>query len=336
LLLARFGAVFVLLVLASKQLDAIALVAFWLVLGSLLQGRQAKRLYAPIIAGGTLGKIVGSFASGFVGTTFGIAALLPLSAGPVAVACLLAGQIRSVAPSRLTRMSPPGLPRPTQLLRFVPLWRENRLFRILALGALLGGTLGPMLYFQFSYIVDVATHGSNGEMRLLELYATLRAFINAGVLVMQLMGTPRVFRRIGVPLASTPSPLGYVLSFFGLSTRLSLLSGIGAVGGTNLQDHAIQEPAQRVLVTLFPERLRAAATSVIEGPVTRAGGALGNVLVLIVIAVATPAWVGFTALPFAVVWLALSIILYRVYPTLLLEVAHSARSAPAPTILPEM
>src|SRR5262249_23141709 len=65
-------------------------------------------------------------------------------------------------------------------------------------------------------------------------------------------------------------------------------------------------------------------------------GALGNVLVLIVIAVATPAWVGFTALPFAVVWLALSIILYRVYPTLLLEVAHSARSAPAPTILPEM
>src|SRR5262249_37762849 len=163
------------------------------------------------------------------------------------------------------------------------------------MSSLLGGILAPMLYFQFSYIVDVATRGSNGEMRLLDLYAKIRGFINLGVLGMQLIGTSRVFRRIGVPLASTLSPLVYLLGFLGVSTRLDLPSGIGAVGSANLQDHAIQEPAQKILATLFPERVRAAATSLVEGPVQRAGGSLGNILVLCGLAIANPAAVGFAA-----------------------------------------
>lgn len=323
LLLLRFGGVFVLLVIASKQLEAISLVAFWIVVGSLLHGRQAKRLYAPIIAGGTLGRIIGSFASGAVGNAFGIAALLPISATAITFASVLAGQMRWVAPARLTHTAQRPVAHVAPLARFGPLWRESRLFRVLAFGSLLGGTLGPMLYFQFSYIVDAATHGHNGEMRLLDLYAKLRGFINAGVLAMQLVGTARVFRKVGVPLASTLSPVVYILGFLGVSVRLDLPSGIGAVGSTNLQDHAIQEPAQRILVTLFPERLRAAATSLIEGPVQRFGGALGNVLVLTVLAIASPAWVGFTALPIAFLWLGVALSMWRIYPTLLLEAARS-------------
>jgi ATP/ADP translocase len=235
LLLSNFSGVFVLLVIASKQLDAIALIAFWIVVGSMLHGRQAKRLYAPIIAGGTLGRILGSFASGLVGNAFGIAALLPVSAAAVGCACVLAARMRSVAPVRLTQTAK-TLVRPAPLARFAPLWRESRLFRILAFGSLLAGTLGPMLYFQFSYVVDAATHGHNGELRLLDLYAKLRGFINASVLAMQLVGTARVFRRIGVPLAATLSPVVYLLGFLGVSARLDLSAGIGAVGTTNLQD----------------------------------------------------------------------------------------------------
>jgi hypothetical protein len=39
---------FVLLVLASKQFQSVALLAFWLAIGDHLDGRQAKRLFAPI------------------------------------------------------------------------------------------------------------------------------------------------------------------------------------------------------------------------------------------------------------------------------------------------
>jgi hypothetical protein len=325
LVLGHVRAVFVLLVIASKQLDAIALIVFWIVLGGLLHGRQAKRLYAPMIAGGTLGRILGSFASGIIGGALGIRNLLPVSVLALGLASLLAMRVRSALPAHVTRMTgrQQDPPPPAGLANFGRLWRESRLFRLLALSALFAGTLGPMLYFQFSYIVDAATRGTNAEMRLLDVYAKLRGFINVGVLAMQLLGTARVFRRIGVPLAATLSPLVYLVGFFGVSTRLDLPSGIGAVGGANLQDHAIQEPAQRILVTLLPERARAAATSLVEGPIQRLGGAVGNILVLGALAVSTPAWVGFVALPIAALWFAAAAALWRIYPTLLLEVAAS-------------
>jgi hypothetical protein len=323
LVLAHVSGVYVLLVIATKQLDAIALLVFWIVLGGLLHPRQAKRLYAPIIAGGTLGRILGSFASGAIGNVLGIPSLLLASAIPIGLASLLAVRIRTTVPAPVARMT--GRRLPSQPLgtftKFQPLWRESRLFRLLVVCALLAGCVGPMLYFQFSYIVDMATRGSNGEIRLLDLYAKVRGFINAGVLGLQLVGTARIFRRIGVPLASVLSPLVYLVGFAGVSTRLDLPSGIGAIGGTNLQDHAIQEPAQRILATLFPERVRAAATSLIDGPVQRTGGALGNILVLCALAVSSPAWIGFTALPIAAMWLAAAIVLWRIYPALLLEVA---------------
>jgi hypothetical protein len=323
LVLGHVRAVFVLLVIASKQLDAIALIVFWTVLGGVLHGRQAKRLYAPMIAGGTLGRILGSFASGFIGSALGIRTLLPVSALALGIASLLALGVRSALPAHVTRMTgrPRAAPPPPGLGKFSQLWRDSRLFRLLAVSGACAGTLGPMLYFQFSYIVDVATRGANAEMRLLDVYAQFRGFINAGVLGMQLLGTPRVFRRIGVPLAATLSPLVYLVGFFGVSTRLDLPSGMGAVGTANLQDHAVQEPAQRILVTLLPERARAAATSLIEGPIQRLGGATGNLLVLGALAVSSPAWVGFVALPIAALWLASATALWRIYPTLLLEVA---------------
>jgi hypothetical protein len=325
MVLAQVRGVFVLLVIVTKQVDAIALIAFWIVLGGILHGRQAKRLYAPMIAGGTLGRILGSFASGVLGNAFGIRNLLPTCVIALLLASLLATRLRATLPVHVTHMTRrhPALAAPAGLAKFGPLWRDSRLFRLLAVSALLAGTLGPMLYFQFSYVVDVATRGSNAEMRLLDVYAKLRGFINVGVLSMQLLGTPRVFRRIGVPLAATLSPLVYLVGFFGVSTRLDLPSGIGAVGTTNLQDHAIQEPAQRILVTLLPDRLRAAATSLIEGPIQRMGGALGNILVLSALAVSTPRWVGLAALPIAGLWLVIATALWRIYPTLLLEVAAS-------------
>jgi len=338
LLLARAPGIFVLLVIASKQLDAIALIAFWIVLGGLVHGRQAKRLYAPMIAGGTLGRIFGSFASGSLGAALGIPTLLPAAAIVLAIASLLAARVRAAAPAHVTRMAPSrgAAPEPA-LAKFGTLWRESRLFRLLVLGAFFAGTLGPMLYFQFAYIANLATRGTNGEMRLLDLYAKLRGFINLGVLAMQLVGTSRVFRRLGLPLSATLSPLIYLLGFFGVSTRLDLPSGIGAVGGANLQDHAIQEPAQRILITLLPERIRPAATSLIDGPVQRFGGAVGNVLVLCVIAVSAPAMVGFTALPIAALWLATAIALWRVYPALLLEATAAAPMHAAMTeSLPEL
>ena len=269
---------------------------FWVALGGLLHARQAKRLYAPIVAGGTLGEIVGSFASGAIGQRL---RHRRAAAGRRrrAAARRRAGDARRRGARRARLTQPPrptaAATAPNALALFGPIWRESRLFRILAVSALLCGVLGPMLYFQFSYVADQATRGADGELRLLGAVRRL----------------PRLAqrRRAGAAAASARrassaasacrsprrcSPLVYLLGFFGVSVRLGLEAAVGAMAGATLQDHAIYDPAQRVLVTLFPERLRPAATTLIEGPVQRAGGALGNVIVLAIIAVGTPAWVG--------------------------------------------
>ena len=71
---------FVLLVLASKQFQSIALLAHWQAMGDLLHGRQAKRLFPAMAAGYTLGTIVGSFASDPIAQWVGIDGLLPVAA----------------------------------------------------------------------------------------------------------------------------------------------------------------------------------------------------------------------------------------------------------------
>src|SRR4029079_9013331 len=133
---------------------------------------------------------------------------------------------------------------------------------------------------------------------------------------LQLLGTSRIFLRLGVPLASTLSPLVYLAGFLSVSLRLGLEAPSGAMAAATVQDHAVYDPAQRVLVTLFPERQRPAATTLIEGPLQRAGGALGNVIVLLIIAIGTPAWVGIVGIPIAALWTAAALVLWRIYPTL--------------------
>ena len=316
--------IFTALLMGAKQMDSIAQLVFWVAVGGLLHGRQAKRLYAPIWAGATLGTILGSFASGPLGRLLGISSLVPVAALSLALAALMTLPLRRLAAgARLARKA--SIARDTQQATIGSLWRESLLFRVLVSSAVLSGVLGPMLYFQFSYVADLATQGSNGEQRLLDLYAQFRGWINFAVLLLQLVGTSAIYRRIGLPLAAALSPLVYLIGFGGLSLRLSLPAGIGAVAATNLQDHAVYDPAQKVLLTLFTERARAYVTGLIEGPFKRVGGVLGNLVVLGALTVGTPIWVGWAALPVAAAWLAAAVVLWRAYPTILLEVVSTRR-----------
>ena len=98
-----------------------------------------------IVAGGTLGEIVGSFASATIGRTFGIAALLPIAALGLTLAGLLARRVHAALPARVARVRyrRAAARSGSTLAVLGPLWRDSYLFRILAVSALLAGILGP-------------------------------------------------------------------------------------------------------------------------------------------------------------------------------------------------
>jgi hypothetical protein len=320
---------FVLLVIASKQFQSIALLTFWLAMGDLLHGRQAKRLFAPMMAGYTLGTIVGSFASDPIGRAIGNDGLLPVAAVAFAVSGLLTLPLQRLVPNRLERGSAARSRRDSSSSRWRDsesslraLWSESQLFRLLFIGAAASGLLGPMLYFQFQYVSDQAT---TGEAGMLALFAQFRGYINIAVLLIQLGVTTNLFRWIGIPLSIVLSPVAYLVGFLGMSIRLNLPVGMGALAGTKLQDNAVYDPAMRILFNLFPERVRTRATGLLEGPVKRAGGAMGSLLIMGAIHFASAIAVGYIGIPIALAWLATSIALWRTYPALLLRA--SARRA---------
>jgi hypothetical protein len=330
MVVAQATSAYALLVILAKQLDAIGVLVFWTALGGLVSGRQGKRLFGLITAGGTLGTICGSFTSAPLGRTLGIATLLPIATVLLGLGALATRPLRRLQPPRVRRTAGPRREE-AAARRFRSLW-QGWLFRVLVVSSLLAGMLGPMLYFEFSYVADLATRGATGEQRLLDLYSVIRGWINVGVLAIQVIGTSALFRWLGVPLAAAVSPVIYLLGMAGLALRTSLTAGVGAMAGATLQDHAVYDPAQRILLTLFPERVRATVTTLVDGAVKRVGGVAGNLIVLGILAVGTPQLVGWIGLPVAGLWLLLAALLWWHYPTLLLEMAGSERAGAGGTM----
>lgn len=312
-----------LLILVSKQFKTVALVIFWTTMGDLVDGRQAKRLYAPLTAGLTVGAIAGSFASEYIGRLLGLEGLVCVSAAVLAGGAFFALPLRGASLLGFASErspAPPGSPAGSILSTSpILLWRESRLFRVLLLSTVCAGTLGPILFFQFSVAADLATQGAGAEQELLRLYARFRGWMSVGILALQVMMTPRLYGRIGLPAAVLVSPMTYLAGFVGLAVHPTLPVSVGAVAATRLQGEAVYDSAIRVLANLFPERLRSQATALLEGPAQRAGAVFGNVAVLTALAVGSAAGGVYFAIGVSVLWVAVSLTLWREYPTLLLE-----------------
>jgi len=322
-----------LLVLASVQIKALSLLVFWVAMSDVVHVRQAKRLFALLGAGLTLGTMLGAFASLPVSRLVGIEGLIPFATGVLVLAAATARGLRGLRVVRLERSLSDALPPPAlrddRGPRLGALWGESPLFRRLGLIAACGGVLGPMLYFQVSYAADVATAGAAAEARLMAVYAEVRGGLNAAILVTQLAITAGLFRRIGIPLSAALSPVVYLLAFAGLSLQLTLPVAIVALAATRLGDVAIRDPALLILFHFLPERIRSEASALLDGPVRRAGAALGNLAVLAALGLGGARLVGLAALPVGGLWLAVAIQLWRSYPSLLLG------ASAAPSLLGE-
>ncbi len=308
------------LVVTNKQITSITLLVFWIAMGDLLHARQAKRLFGPMMAGVTLGTVLASQVTQSLGDIIPAEALLPLAAGTLAIGGFATIPLRGLRP-RLAGTARRVEPRPEANeeggLSAWMLWRDSSLFRLLLLIALGSGVAGPMLYVLYLHSVDL-THA--GERGFLEFIAGVNKWSGLATLLAQVLLVNTLYRRIGIPLSIALSPAVYLAAFVGLGVRLTSAVGSAARVGTKLQDGAVYDPAVRVIYNLFPEQIRARASALIEGPVKRLGGALGNALCWAVLApgVVFAPWISYLAIPVAAAWLLSSLLLWRQYPRLLL------------------
>ncbi|MEE8310927.1 MAG: hypothetical protein V3R77_01635, partial [Candidatus Binatia bacterium] len=324
------------LLLLARQVLALGLMVFWMVLADLVTGRQAKRLFAPLAAGVTIGGISGSFGSDLVARLVGMEGLLLACGLSLAGAALASTRLRAARPRRIER----GLTgaghavAATAASGFTPageVWRQSRLFRLLAVSLLCGGLLSPILYYEFSYVADQTTLGPDGEARLLALYSQFRGWLNVALLFTQLWLSGRLYRRFGLPLSLALWPASYVLGFLGLGIVLALPIAIVALGAGRITEDGIGGSALRVLFSLFPEGIRPRAAGLLEGPINRVGGALGNGLMVLIVPLGLTSILAWTALPIACLWLVAALLLWRAYPALLLQASSDRNLTGADT-----
>jgi hypothetical protein len=308
-------------VLVARQLLAVGMLAFWLAMGSLVPTRRAKQLFAPLAAGVTIGGIVGSFGSGPLADWLGMGGLVALGVAVLGAAAFMSVWLRRCGTAQLghafddrnnARVA-------TESLNYWDLFRESRLFRLLGIALLCGGALSPILYFEFTAVLDAATEGPGGEQLLLALYSQFRGWVNVIMLVSQLWLSAGLYRRFGLPLTLALWPLAYVVGFIWVGVRFSFAPAAVSYGAARVSEDGISASAIRVLYNLFPDEIRTRASGFLEGPVNRFGGMLGNALVLFTISLGAATWVGWTALPIAILWLVSALVLWRAYPALLLR-----------------
>jgi hypothetical protein len=307
-------------VLVARQILALGMLVFWVAMGSLVPGRRAKILFAPLASGVTLGGILGSFGSGPVANLVGIAGLNAVCALLLGGSALAALRLKQSSVRRLDReLATRSTPRPTSGEGFHHLFRSNRLFRLLCVALFCGGALGPVLYYEFTSVLDSATQGPDAEQQLLSLYSQFRGWLNVAILICQLWLGTNLYRFIGLPLSMALWPIAYVIGFGWLGLHFALVAAFATYGAARFTESGISDSASRVLYNLFPDEVRSRATGLLEGPVYRMGGVLGNAFVLEALAIGGAAWISWAALPVGLFWLASALILWRVYPELLLR-----------------
>ncbi|MBW2399595.1 MAG: cyclic nucleotide-binding domain-containing protein [Deltaproteobacteria bacterium] len=325
------------LLLIARQLLALGMLAFWVSLGDLLTGRQAKRLFGPLNAGMTVGAIAGSFASAPLAKSIGVEGM------PLACALLLvfAGfasrRLRAARPTRSERSIEHSggaatgrrAPSKTEGGSIRELWRDSRLFRLLFVSLLCSGLLGPILYFEFSYVADAATSGPDGEEQLIALYAQLRGWMNIVTLVIQLWLASRIYRFLGLPLSVAIWPFTYLVGFTWMGVQFGVRAGASALASGRIAEQGVAESALRILFNLFPEAVRARASGLLHGPVAKLGGATGNLAALAAISLGSARAVGFVAIPVAAIWLLAALALWRTYPSILLAASANQGLGPA-------
>jgi ATP/ADP translocase/HEAT repeat protein len=290
-------------------------VVFWVIGSDLFTFRQTKRLFPPIEAGGVLGVILGSFASGPLGRLLSIDNILVAASlillGAVAVTYRIEGKIPKVVTDR-----PRGAQSPKEtskkkagLSEVLPLIRGSRFLLMLVVLIIVPNFLLPIFNFQWSVILDLRFASEGG---LLMFYSIFKGVSNALNLVV-LLFIGRAFARFGVTTILFFHPANYALIFGALLGSFTLPVAIYGRISSNILRTSANRPAMYMLFNFIPPEYRGRMVSFLQGTAGRLGTLLGSVLLLVGSPFIDPRLFGLIGCLAALVWLSASWRLSRVY-----------------------
>ncbi len=247
-----------------------AVTVFWSFMADVFSNEEAKKVYGYIGAGGTIGALVGPMITRALVEQVGIANLLLVSMGFIAVCLLCILRLRrwAILRERVWHEASGERAMGGSVLAGLRRGWSDPLLRALALLMFFGVGVGTLLYNEQAAIARRFYPTPEASTRY---YSTIDWAVNGLTIVVQLLFTRWCLRRYGVaPLLLMPA-LAILVGFALLSASpLPLLVAVVQVV-TRASEFSLSKPARETLYTRVDRESRYKAKAVIDTVVYRGG-----------------------------------------------------------------
>lgn len=307
---------------------------FWALMSDRFSLEQSKRFFALIAVGGTLGAIFGPWLSSVLAAPLGTPALLLIAGGFLILALCAAGALVHIQPAQTVQDadglraersgSDEGVIGGGAWDGILAIYRSRYLMGIAAYVVILA-VMATFLYFTRLQMVAALDAGVD---RQTTLFAQIDLITQIATLVIQVLVSGHLMKRLGVHITLALLPLTALLGFAGLALIGSFAALVVFESAFRAVQRAIMRPARETLFTVVSADEKYKAKAVLDTFVYRAGdvagaqleGALGR-LGMGLAAVAS------VALPLAIVWAGLGLWLGRTQQRI--AVSDISRRSPA-------
>ncbi|VXB44810.1 MFS transporter [Luteimonas sp. 9C] len=285
---------------------------FWALLADCFDSHQAKRLFALIAVGGTLGAIFGPWLAARLAEPLGTPALLLVAAAFLGLAIALAWmlvRLRGTGPRNGQAADPDAIRIGGSALAGIRAVFASRYLMGIAGYVVIMTIVATFLYFTRLQMVAAAETDLDARTGLL---GNIDMWTQIAVLALQLTLTGHIVRRLGLAFALALLPIAMALGFIGLALYGSFAVLILLEATNKAIQRGLTRPARETLFTVvgredkykakafidtFVYRVGDVVGAQTEGVLGRLGLALGGLVSVVV--------------PLALVWAALGIWLGR-------------------------
>lgn len=288
--------------LTVSAAGALAMTIGWMVAGSSLDARQAKRLFPLCTSAAIVGYMVGSLAAGRVAGLIGSAGLIVVEAGLFLLAAVVVGSLARRSTGSGWRQGPSaGSSVMTDVLVGFEEVRRSPLLRLIGVAYV----LLAVLMFSVSYPYWLAARAAfPDEAELTAALGLVSAAATGVSLIVALVIAQRFYARFGVATAALLLPLAYLGGFGVWVVNLTFPTAAAVTVVQQITQRGLSNAAWSAFYNVVPASRRAQVLAFMDGVPGQLGTILSGVLLLTVGRVLAPdqvAWLGLGTAVMAVV-----------------------------------
>ena len=288
---------------------------FWSFMADIYTREQGRRLFGVISAGGSIGALIGSAATGALVVRIGFQNLFPISATFLLVAVFCITQLRHWVEhehrDEITETAAGDKPLGGNPFSGITHVFSSKYFFAIAISSIIASLLGTALYMFSAQLVEQAIAGPDERTRY---FSIVDIGASALALVIQLLIVRRVVSRFGIGVSLAIMPIVSVLGFALLAINpvlgvVALLTAVRRALG-----FGFSKPTSDMLYSVVTAEEKYKSKNFIDTSVYRGGDVIGIWTVRGImgagLGVAAISWM---MLPFAALWAIVSLWLGRDY-----------------------